>query len=155
MLASHRQLSCRRTRGRRWFERSPTTRRVKRAKKRYTLDRRLLRLADLASENEKESFGALERRFCSHPASLSSLAHHHPRSPFSSRSRAVLGFLSSHCCYRRIGNCKSTPWIMFLLLPFHLEPRKISCSTYDGGNLEAGGWKGGDLGKTSRLGIIS
>lgn len=33
---------------------------MKRAKKRYTLDRRLLRLAELASENEEESFGALE-----------------------------------------------------------------------------------------------
>lgn len=85
---------------------------MKRAKKRYTLDRRLLRLAELASENEEESFGALES-----VAFVPVLLPHAALAPLplSSRRRVILGFLLSR---RRIENCKSTPWIMFLLLRF-------------------------------------
>lgn len=126
---------------------------MKRAKKRYTLDRRLLRLAELASENEEESFGALES-----VAFVPVLLPHAALTPLplSSRRRVILGFLLSRC---RIENCKSTPWIMFLLLRFlflllHLGPRRISCSTRDSGNLVDGEVEGDELGeddKSTRL----
>lgn len=126
---------------------------MKRAKKRYTLDRRLLRLAELASENVEESFGALES-----VAFVLVLLPHAALAPLplSSRRRVILGFLLSR---RRIENCKSTPWIMFLLLRFlflllHLGPRRISCSTRDSGNLVDGEVEGDELGeddKSTRL----
>lgn len=104
---------------------------MKRAKKRYTLDRRLLRLAELASENEEESFGALES-----VAFVPVLLPHAALAPLplSSRRRVILGFLLSR---RRIENCKSTPWIMFLLLRLGAEENQL----FDSRQWKLGGWR--------------
>lgn len=118
----------------------------RRAKKRYTLDRRLLRLAELASESEEESFGTLEHHQAGEKRKDEGEGGRGERELLfllcSCLSCIILEFLL--IVTRCIENCKSTPWIMFL--PRDREESAVRLDS--GGNSRM---KEVDGRKTSRL----
>lgn len=118
----------------------------RRAKKRYTLDRRLLRLAELASENEEESFDTLEHcQAREGEEKEKEKERRRARAPpllflhYSCLSCIILEFLL--IVTRCIGNCKSTPWIMFLPRDRGESAVRLDSDGNSRMKAEGGGWK--------------